>query len=112
MKIFNKKIEFSKLVIGALVSTYFIVLILGIYAVIIMMINSPECSVNALIALFSYVGTVNAISIPFYLTTKRDENLQKYPDIQTIDQYKEINNIETDMGENLSNINNDEIPSK
>jgi len=86
----KNKFAFSKIVIGLLVSTYFIVLALGIYVVIRILIDSPEYSTQALIALFSYVGGVNAISIPFYLTTKRDENLSKYPNIQTIEQYNQM----------------------
>jgi len=108
MKKIKKKPEFSKFVIGALVSTYFVVLILGIYVVISALILYPEYAVQALMALFTYVGTVNAISIPFYLTTKRDENLQKYPDIKTIDDFKSMNDISSNMGEDLSNINNTE----
>jgi hypothetical protein len=77
-----KKFEFSKAVIASLIITYFIVLGLGIYVVIRILTEYPEYSVNALVALFSYVGAVNGISIPFYLNKARDENIHKNPDVQ------------------------------
>lgn len=107
MKNEKKHFEFSKIVIGLLVSTYFIVLALGIGITIALVISNPESSVNALVGLFSYVGAVNGISIPFYLNTKCKENIHKYPDIQTIEQYQAINNIGSGMGGDMDNTQSD-----
>lgn len=99
----KSKFEFSKIVMGLLLSTYFIVLVLGIFVVVRILIDYPEYSVQALIALFSYVGVVNGISIPFYLQKSEHENIHKNPDIQTVDDFNKINckEIGMGMGENL-----------
>ena len=104
----KKKFEFSKIIIGLLLSTYFIVLALGIFVVLNILNNYPEYSVQALVALFSYVGVVNGIAIPFYLKKSERENIHKNPDIQTISEYQSMNNIGCGMGEDLSNINNND----
>ncbi len=48
-------------------ATYFIVLVLGIFIAIKLVIFDPSNAVQALLGLFSFVGAVNSISIPFYL---------------------------------------------
>lgn len=85
-----------------LVSTFFIVLLLGIYVVIRILIGHPEYSVQALIALFSYVGVVNGISIPFYLQKSEHENIHKNPDIQTIEQLNQTNNFDSNLDQTNS----------
>lgn len=98
----KKKFEFSKLVITFLVLTYFVVLALGIFVTIKLVVSDSMSSVNALVGLFSYVGAVNSISIPFYLHKSEKENLNKYPNVQTIDDYKTFNNIQENNTENDS----------
>ena len=90
----KNKFEFSKLVIGLLIATYFIVLALGIFVTVKLIVADSMSSVNALIGLFSYVGTVNSIAIPFYLHKSEKENLNKYPNIKTMDDYKTFNNMQ------------------
>ena len=62
-------------------------------------------AVNALVALFSYVGGVLAIVLPFYLHKAEKENLSKYPNIQTVDDYNAFNNTnaETPQPDPLDN---------
>lgn len=95
----RKKIEFSKLVITLLVSTYFVGLILGMFIAIRLIIVDTTNSVSALVALLSYIGGTNAISIPFYLRKSEHENIHKNPDIQTIEQYNQMNNFDTNLDE-------------
>lgn len=100
----KKKFEFSKLVIGLLIATYFIVLALGMFVTVKLIVADSTSSVNTLIGLFSYVGTVNSIAIPFYLHKSEKENLNKYPNIQTMDDYKTFNNIQQNDQTNDANM--------
>lgn len=81
----KKSFEFSKIVITLLIIPYYVVLILGIYAVIKILTSYPEYSIQALCALFAYVSPVAAIGIREYLIKSKEENIHKYPDVQDPD---------------------------
>lgn len=61
--------------------TYFVILILGIFVVVKILNQYPDYSVQALTALFSYVGAPVSIVTPFYLNKAKWENLHKNPNI-------------------------------
>lgn len=69
--------EFSKLITTGVMLAYFLVLLLGMYLVMIIMRDYPEYAVQALIALFSYVGAPTATTIGFYAWKAKAENVKK-----------------------------------
>lgn len=73
-----KKTEFSKILMIAIMSTYFLGLVIGIYVVLRILLITPEYSVQALIAMLSYIGAPVGIAIPFYFNKSKTENLHKY----------------------------------
>ena len=73
------KSEFSKLLMAAVMLTYFIVLVVGIYVVLRILDNTPEYSVQALVAMFSFNGGVVGVAIGFYMNKSTRENIHKYP---------------------------------
>ena len=73
----NKKPEFSKIILSAVMTTYFITLFVSIYAVIKILADYPEFAVQALTALFGYVGTPTAVAIGFYAWKAKNENIIK-----------------------------------
>jgi uncharacterized ion transporter superfamily protein YfcC len=92
------KFEFSKIVIALLMLTYFVILILGIFVVMKILDKYPDYSVQALTALFSYVGAPISIVTPFYLNKAKWENIHKNPNIENVNNSKQqdINDISTD----------------
>ena len=72
------KSEFSKLLMAAVMLTYFIVLVVGIYVVLRILDNTPEYSVQALVAMFSFNGGVVGVAIGFYMNKSTRE---KHPQI-------------------------------
>lgn len=59
--------------------TYFVVLFVGIYVVLRILDNTPEYSVQALVAMFSFNGAVVGTAIGFYMNKSKGENIHKYP---------------------------------
>lgn len=73
------KSEFAKALMAAVMSTYFVVLFVGIYVVLRILEATPEYSVQALVAMFSFNGAVVGVAIGFYMNKSTRENLHKYP---------------------------------
>lgn len=59
--------------------TYFVVLVVGIFVVLRILDNTPEYSVQALVAMFSFNGGVVGVAIGFYMNKSKSENIHKYP---------------------------------
>lgn len=74
----KSKKEYSKILMSLIMATYFIGLIVGLYVVLRILLITPEYSVQALIALFSYIGAPVTGAIGFYFSSKTKENLHKY----------------------------------
>jgi hypothetical protein len=73
----KKKMEFSKLILSTVMLTYFIGLFFAIYAVNKILMDYPEYAIQALIALFGYIGTPISVSIGFYSWKAKNENTMK-----------------------------------
>lgn len=73
----KKKLEFSKIILLAVMLTYFIGLAFAIYAVNKILMDYPEWAIQALIALFGYIGTPISVSIGFYSWKAKNENTKK-----------------------------------
>ena len=72
----NKK-EFSKVVLSLVMATYFIGLFFAIYAVNKILMDYPDSAIQALIALFGYIGAPISVSIAFYSWKAKHENTMK-----------------------------------
>ncbi len=70
-----KKIEFSKLILGLVMCTYFIGLIIGAY--VVLTITDTNYISAALCGLFSYIGAPVAVAIGFYSNKAKAENIEK-----------------------------------
>ena len=68
---------FSKIVLGAVLATYFVGLMLGIFVVIHILNNYPEYAVQAFLGILSYIGAPVAVSIAFYSWKAKNENMAK-----------------------------------
>ena len=73
----KKKLEFSKIVLLAVMLTYFIGLFFAIYAVNKILMDYPEWAIQALISLFGYIGAPISIAIGFYSWKAKNENTMK-----------------------------------
>lgn len=73
----KKMLEFSKIILGFVMLTYFIGLGFGIYAVNKILLDFPDYAIQALIALFGYVGTPTGVTIGFYSWKAKAENTLK-----------------------------------
>lgn len=104
-KIKKKKIEFSKILIICLMSTYFIVLALAFFVVVRILLLSPEYSVQALVSLFAYVAPVVGFAIKWYFNSKTAENLNKYPNVQTVDEFNQMYGNDNSSIVDIENIN-------
>lgn len=72
-----KKITVSKMLLLAVMVTYFVGLIIGIYFVYKTITDSPEHSAAALTAMFGYIGAPVAVTIGFYSWKAKHENVAK-----------------------------------
>ena len=68
----QKRREFTKVIVGAVMLTYFIVLVFGMYVIIAT--PAPEL----LDALFIYAGAPVGVVVPFYVWKAKNENMSKY----------------------------------
>jgi hypothetical protein len=59
-------------------STYFVGFFYGLYVVNRILLEYPEYAIQALIALFSYVGIPVGVGIGFYSWKAKCENVLKY----------------------------------
>lgn len=73
----KKWFEFSKIILSAITLTYFIGLFYAIHAVDKILMDYPEYAIQALIALFGYIGTPISVSIGFYSWKAKNENTRK-----------------------------------
>lgn len=87
----QKSVEFSKLLLMGVMTTYFIGVIVGIWAVI-------AVSVEQLGVLLTYIGSPVVIAIGFYSWKSKAENMIKlkkeHPD-ETGDMCVDLNNIQS-----------------
>lgn len=70
--------EFAKYIVFAVMLTFFVGIFVGTYVVVEITNETPEYSVQALIALLSYIGTPVVTTIGFYCWKARAENIIKY----------------------------------
>lgn len=68
------KREYTKLIVDAVMATYYWGVVLGSYVVIRILFDHPEYAVEALVALFTYIGAPTAAAIGFYAWKARAEN--------------------------------------
>jgi len=73
----RKKREFSKVILSLVMATYFIGLAFAIYSVQTILMLYPDQAIQALIALFGYIGTPISVSIAFYSWKAKNENIMK-----------------------------------
>ena len=73
----KEKIQFSKIILGLILISYFAGLILGGFVVIKILLITPEYSVQALISLFSYIGAPTGVAVGFYSWKAKNENTAK-----------------------------------
>jgi uncharacterized protein YneF (UPF0154 family) len=71
------KKEYTKRVVGLVMFTYFVGLFIGSYVVFKILMDYPEYAVQALIAMFTYIGTPTATTIGFYCWKAKNENIKK-----------------------------------
>jgi len=72
-----KRFEFSKIIMSAVMLTYFVGLGFAVYAVNKILMEYPEWAIQALIALFGYIGAPTGIAIGFYSWKAKNENTAK-----------------------------------
>lgn len=72
----NKK-EFSKLIMIAVMSTYFIGLIFGMIIICLVIKFEPSSIGMALSSLFGFIGAPVAVAIGFYSYKAKSENVEK-----------------------------------
>ena len=73
----GKKFEFSKLLLGTVMGTYFIGLFVGVYAVLRILMLHPDDAVMALSSVLGYIGAPVAVAIAFYSWKAKHENVAK-----------------------------------
>lgn len=73
----TEKITFSKIVLLLVMATYYVGLILGVFVVVRILLITPEYSVQAFIALLSYIGAPTGVTIAFYSWKAKNENVLK-----------------------------------
>ena len=85
----KKKFEFTKTIVALVMTTYFIGLGIGIYVVLRILTDYPDFAVQALIAMFSYIGIPVASTIGFYCWKAKNENINKYGNNEVNTNYDE-----------------------
>lgn len=73
----KKKFEFSKVILCAVMLTYFAALIFGMYVINIIVHGTSSYIGTALCGLFSFVGAPVAAAIGFYSSKAKAENVEK-----------------------------------
>lgn len=72
-----RKPEFSKGLMKAVMTTYFVGLGFGIYAVNKILTDYPEWAIQALISMFGYIAAPVGVAIGFYSWKAKNENVPK-----------------------------------
>lgn len=85
----KKKSEFTKRIVAAVMVTYFIGLAIGVYVVLRILLDYPDYAVQALVAMFSYIGVPVASAIGFYCWKAKNENINKYGNNEIPNNYNE-----------------------
>lgn len=85
----KKKSEFTKQIVAAVMITYFIGLVVGVFVVLRILLDYPEYAVQALVAMFSYIGIPVASTIGFYCWKAKNENINKYGNNEVDTNYDE-----------------------
>jgi hypothetical protein len=80
----TKKLETSKLMLFLVMVTYFIGVFYGLYAVNRILLDYPEWAIQALIAIFSYIGVPISVAIGFYSWKAKNENALKIPNVNRV----------------------------
>jgi hypothetical protein len=73
----TEKTSFSKIILMMVMGSYFVGLALGVFVVMRILLLSPEWSIQAFVALLTYIGAPVSVSIAFYSWKARAENLAK-----------------------------------
>jgi len=107
----KKKIEFSKALLISITFVWFISILLGFYVIIAILFPYPEYAVQALLGMFTFVATPFGIALGFFIKKAEKENIHKNPDIQTIEQYNQVNGIVNGFDTNLDEISQDNLGS-
>lgn len=81
-----KKIEFSKIIMLAMIISYFIGLFFGLH-IIEKLLEQGWDATSALATLFSYIGAPTAIAVGFYSTKAKAENVAKINKNGLINEY-------------------------
>lgn len=85
----KKKSEYTKRIVAAVMATYFIGLAVGVYVVLRILLDYPDYAVQALVAMFSYIGVPVATAIGFYCWKAKNENIKKYGNNEISNNYDE-----------------------
>jgi len=72
-----EKMSFSKAVLLLVLGTYFLGLFLGMFVVVRILLITPEYSVQAFMALLSYIGAPTGVALAFYSWKAKAENCIK-----------------------------------
>ena len=106
------KIEFSKLVMAGMMSTYFVGLVFGIWAIIKLFNYSTDTIYMALGALFTYIAAPVSISSAFYSNKAKAENVLKIKNTQEreiyLNQFRDDDDYSIDsniIGTNIEDMN-------
>lgn len=116
----TKKFEFSKLVMAGMMTTYFIGLAFGIWAIFKLFAYNPETIYMALGGLFTYVAAPVSIAAAFYSNKAKAENLLKIQNAQDREfiaqQFNDnsaiYNNVDSNydaINQNLSGVSNENL---
>ena len=72
-----QKISFSKIALMLVLSMYFLGVFLGVFIIIRILLITPEYSVEAFVALLTYIGAPTSVCIGFYSWKAKCENTLK-----------------------------------
>ena len=95
-KILNR--EFAKYMVLFVMLTYFIGIFIGVFVVLEIIHEYPDSSVQALIALLSYIGAPVVTAIGFYCWKAKAENVIKFSQQNGIKDPSEVLNHITQSG--------------
>lgn len=93
-----KKLEFSKIILCLVMSTYFAGLILGISVITRLATNDSPYIATALCGLFSFIGAPVATAIGFYSYKAKAENVEKIRTTNTANVISTVDDIPCEKG--------------
>ena len=71
------KLEFSKIIMVAVMATYFIGLFFAMAIILLMMVRSPGSSASGLSSLLIFIAAPVSTAIGFYSYKAKNENIEK-----------------------------------